>query len=68
MRFVGLYSTARYGLYFEQYIDGYIINVVINQILKKLLQQHSNSPLTKKSHNERLVHLAELHIYMYIYL
>ena len=26
MQYVGLYSTARYGLYFEQYIDGYIIN------------------------------------------
>jgi len=25
MRSVGLYSTARYGLYLEQYIDGYII-------------------------------------------
>ena len=26
MRSAGLYSTARYGLSFEQYIDGYIIN------------------------------------------
>jgi len=26
MRSAGLYSNARYGLYFEQYIDQYIIN------------------------------------------
>ena len=26
MRSAGLYSTARYGLYFEKYIDGSIIN------------------------------------------
>ena len=29
MVIAGLYATARYGLYFEQYIDGYIINDVI---------------------------------------
>ena len=37
MRSVGLYSTARYGLYFEQYIDGYIINC---NMLHFILQMH----------------------------
>ena len=30
MRSAGLYSTAWYGLYFEQYIDGYIIDFHTN--------------------------------------
>jgi len=40
MRSAGLYSTARYSLYFEQYIDGYIIkNHNLNNTVNHLISE-----------------------------
>jgi len=36
MRSAGLYSTARYGLYFEQYIDGYMMNIYMSYLGPKI--------------------------------
>jgi len=35
MRSAGLYSTARYSLYFEQYIDGYIIYIILSNLFSE---------------------------------
>ena len=40
MRSAGLYSTARYGLYFGQYIDGYMITKEISYINIKIPMIH----------------------------
>ena len=40
MRSAGLYSTARYGLYFWQYIDGYMITKEISYINIKIPMIH----------------------------